>query len=76
MQKYNKSKLITIRLREDTYHDILNLADKNKRKNSEMIRIILEEYINFTKKTNMYFANNCTQNKYKKNTKGGEKYGL
>lgn len=41
-----KKKLCAVRLREDTIKKINEIAEKNQRNPSEVIRIILENYFN------------------------------
>ena len=41
-----KKKLCAVRLREDTIKKINEIAEKNQRNASEVIRIILENYLN------------------------------
>lgn len=41
-----KKKLCAVRLREDTIKKINEIAEKNQRNASEVIRIILENYFN------------------------------
>jgi len=40
-----QKKLITFRMREQDYEELKKIADKNERTYSELIRIILERFI-------------------------------
>ena len=55
MEKEKKQNLVGIRLDDKTYYDLTELANRNRRTISQMVRVIIEDYINIIKNnTNNY----------------------
>ena len=49
MEKSKKEKMIGIRIDDKTYQDLTNLAERNRRSLSQMVRIVIEDYIQIIK---------------------------
>ena len=49
MEKSKKENMIGIRIDDKTYQDLTNLAERNRRSLSQMVRIVIEDYIQIIK---------------------------
>lgn len=50
MKKGTKSETIIVRVDEEIKKDLQNLADTDKRKLSDYVRLVLEDHVNIDKK--------------------------